>query len=183
GGGLARGGAPRRAGAGSPASQVTPPRQKDAAGAGLDPPGRRVVVFNTLSWPRTDMATITLAYPEPGPPWLALSDETGAGVPFLAEGIRRYPDTSLASVTITFRADVPALGYRTYWASAVADVGDAAWSDAGGTAITNEAFLVEADPARGGALTRVADLRTGTELLQGLGNELVLTEEYAAHPR
>src|SRR5262249_56183308 len=51
------------------------------------------------------------------------------------------------------------------------------------TAITNEAFLVEADPAGGGALTRVADLRTGTELLQGLGNELVLTEEYAAHPR
>jgi alpha-mannosidase len=178
-----RGDAARQEAARFLASQVNTTTQNDAAGAGLDPPGRPVVVFNTLSWPRTDMASITLAYPEPGPPWLALSDETGAGVPFLADGIRRHPDTSLASVTITFRADVPALGYRTYWASAVADVGDAAWSDAGGTAITNEAFLVEADPARGGALTRVADLRTGTELLQGLGNELVLTEEYAAHPR
>src|SRR5215469_4819120 len=178
-----RGDAARREAAGFLAGQVKTTLQNDAAGARQDPPGRPVAVFNTLSWPRTGMATITLAYPEPGTPWLALSDETGAGVPFLADGIRRHPDNSLASVTITFRADVPALGHRTYWASAVPDVGDAAWSDAGGIAITNEAFLVEADPAQGGALTRVADLRTGTELLRGLGNELVLAEEYAAHPR
>ena len=48
--------------------------------------------------------------------------------------------------------------------------------------IGNEAFEVEADPARGGGLTRVLDRRTGTELLRGLGNELVLTEEYAGAP-
>ena len=107
-------------------------------------------------------------------------------MPFLAEGIRWHPDNSLASVTITFRADVPALGFRTYWATAWPASWrgtDAAWSDTGGTAIANEAFAVEADPAQGGALVRLADLRTGTDLLQGLGNELVLTEEYAAHPR
>ncbi len=178
-----RGDAARREAAGFLASQIKTTRQNDPAGAGQGPPSRPVVVFNTLSWPRADMATFTLAYPEPGTPWLVLSDETGAGVPFLAGGIRRHPDNSLASVTITFRADVPALGFRTYWASAAADVGDAAWSDTGGTAIANEAFAVEADPARGGALVRLADLRTGTDLLQGLGNELVLTEEYAAHPR
>ena len=49
--------------------------------------------------------------------------------------------------------------------------------------ISNEAFLLEADPARGGALTRIADQRTGAELLRGPGNELVLQEEYATHPR
>ncbi len=49
--------------------------------------------------------------------------------------------------------------------------------------IGSDAFEAEADPAQGGALTRLADLRTGTELLHGPGNELVLTEEYAAHPR
>ena len=49
--------------------------------------------------------------------------------------------------------------------------------------IENEAFLVEADPARGGALTRILDRRSGAELLRGPGNELVLQEEYDYHPR
>ncbi len=178
-----RGDAARQAAAGFLAGQVKTMQQNEGTGAAQDPPGRPVVVVNTLSWPRTDMATITLAYPDRGTPWLALSDETGAGVPFLASGIRRHPDNSLASVTITFRADVPALGYHTYWASTAADVGDAAWSDTGGSAIANEAFEAEADATQGGALTRLLNRRTGTDLLHGLGNELVLTEEYAAHPR
>ena len=144
-----------------------------------------MVVFNTLSWPRSDLATITLAVDEPGPPWLALSDDAGADLPFLAEGVRRHPDGSLASITVTFRAEVPALGYRTYWASAVADGGGSGWTGTGlpGTAIENEAFEVHADPDRGGALARVLDRRTGSDLLRGLGNELVLQEEYGAHPR
>ena len=40
-----------------------------------------------------------------------------------------------------------------------------------------------ADPARGGTLARLTDQRTGRELLAGPGNELVLQEEYAQHPR
>jgi alpha-mannosidase len=178
-----RGEAARRAAAGFLAGQVKTIVQNGAAGAGQDPRGRPVVVFNTLSWPRADMATITLAYPEPGTPWLALSDETGAPVPFLAEGIRRHPGGSLASVTVTFRADVPALGYRTYWINAAPSAGDAGWAGVPGTIAANGAFEVTADPGRGGALTRVLDRRTGSELLRGLGNELALTEEYAAHPR
>jgi hypothetical protein len=72
-------------------------------------PGRAVVVFNTLSWPRTGTATVTLALP-PGTPWLTLRDDTGADVPCLAEGVRRHPDGTLAEVTLTFWASgVPAL--------------------------------------------------------------------------
>jgi len=89
-------------------------RQYATGGAGLDPSRRAVAVFNTLSWSRAALAALTLHFAEPGPPWVALSDETGASVPFLAEGIRRHPDQSLASARITFRAEVPALGYRTY---------------------------------------------------------------------
>jgi alpha-mannosidase len=153
-----------------------------AAGAGQDPPARPVVVINTLSWPRTDLATITLAYPEPGTPWLAVSGEAGL-VPFLAQEVRRHPDGSLASVTITFLADVPALGYRTYWVRPGPGGGDAGWTATPGTVIGNEAFVAEADPDRGGALSRLTGARTGADLLHGLGNELVLTEEYGAHPR
>ena len=51
--------------------------------------------------------------------------------------------------------------------------------------LENEAFVVEADPARGGTLSRVLDKRSGTELLQpgGGGNELVLQPEHPGHPR
>jgi hypothetical protein len=147
---------------------------------------RPVVVFSTVSWARAGLATITLGFAGPGAPWLALADGAGADVPFLAEGVRRHPDGTLAEATITFRADdVPALGYRTYWVRAAPGPGQEGWS--GGPArppvIQNQAFLVEADPGRGGALTRILDRRTGAELLRGPGNELVLQDEYPSHPR
>jgi len=152
--------------------------------AGLGPGARPVVVFSTLSWPRAGQATVTLAFAEPGTPWLALADGTGAGVPFLAEGVRRHPDGTLAEVTVTFRAaEVPALGYRTYWVTAAAGPGQAGWSGGPGRVIQNHAFLIEADPGRGGALTRILDRRGGVELLRAPGNELVLTDEYDYHPR
>ena len=190
----------REEAAGFLAGLVNTRQQYATTGASGDPPGRTVVVFNTLSWPRAGLAARTLEFAAPGPPWLALTDETGAGVPFLAEGIRRHPDHSLASVRITFLAEVPALGYRSYWVSAApaprrarlprepgsgADPAAAAagWATLLGTVIGNDTFEVAADPARGGGLSRVLDRRTGTALLRGLGNELVLAEEYPAHPR
>jgi hypothetical protein len=188
-----RGDSVREEAAGFLASLVNTTR-KNESGPGPDPSRRAVVVFNTLSWPRAGLATLTLAFAEPGVPWLALSDETGTAVPFLAEGIRRHSDSTLASVTITFRAEVPALGYRSYWATAAAGSGGdpgpgagpapgAGWTRMPGTVIANEAFEVAADPARGGGLSRITDRRTGAGLLRGLGNELVLADEYAAHPR
>ena len=181
----------------APAPPPRPRQHYATTGAGGDPPGRTVVVFNTLSWPRAGLVARTLEFAAPGPAWLALADETGADVPFLAEGIQRHSDHSLASVRITFLAEVPALGYRGYQVRAApqpgpaaepgsgADAGAAAagWAPLLGTVIANETFEVTADPARGGGLAQVLDQRTGTVLLRGLGNELVLTEEYPAHPR
>ena len=90
---------------------------------------RPVAVFSTVSWPRTGLATITLSIAEPGTQWLALTDETGADVPFLAEEVLRHPDGSLAEATITFRADnVPAVGYRTYWATPAPGPGGEGWA-------------------------------------------------------
>jgi hypothetical protein len=73
-------------------------------------------VFNTLSWPRSGLATIALEFTAPGTPWLAVRDESGRELAFLADGVRRHADGTLAGVSLTFRAaDVPAVGYRTYW--------------------------------------------------------------------
>jgi alpha-mannosidase len=147
---------------------------------------RPVAVFSTVSWERAGLTTITLGFAEPGTTWLALSDDTGADVPFLAEGVRRHGDGTLAEVTVTFRAaGVPALGYRTYWVSAAPGPGAEGWAagPATTTVIQNEAFGVEADPTRGGTLTRILDRRSAAELLRGPGNELVLQDEYDYHPR
>jgi alpha-mannosidase len=156
---------------------------------------RAVVVFNTMSAARPGLARITLDFAGPGTQWISLADEDGAVIAFLAEGVRRHEDSSLAGLTLTFRADsVPALGYRTYWVTAApapdghapdghAPGHPAGWAPAGGRVIENEAFLIEADPAMGGTLSRILDKRSGHELVTGQANELVIQEEYDYHPK
>ena len=158
---------------------------------------RALTVFNTLSWARSGLVRADLEFAAPGPLSITLHDHSGGEVPSLTEGVQLHPDGTVAGVALTFRAaDVPALGYRTFWVTpapgaARAPGGPAAegWEPLPGTVIENETFLVEADPARGGTLTRIVDKRTGSGLLRGGGvdqpggNELLLQEEYAAHPR
>jgi alpha-mannosidase len=146
------------------------------------PSASAVVVFSTLAWPRSGRAKITLTYPPGALAGVRLTDDGGSTVPCLAEGERRHADGTLAEVTLTFLAsDVPALGYRTYLA--VPGGGGSGWQPAEGGEIANECFSVRADPASGGTLTSIRDLRSGTELLAGPGNELLLQEEYPSHPR
>ncbi len=146
---------------------------------------RAIVVFNTMSAARPGLARITLDFARPGTEWICLTGQDGAEIAFLAEGVRRHGDGSLAGLTLTFRADsVPALGYRTYWVTAAAaPAAPAGWIPASGQVIENEAFLVEADPARGGTLSRITDKRSGRELITGQANELVIQEEYDYHPK
>jgi alpha-mannosidase len=149
-------------------------------------PADAVVVFNTLAWPRTGRARIRLSYDEGATADVRLTDESGTSLPCLAQGVRRHSDGSLAEVTLTFLAsDVPAVGYRTYLAIPASEGCSAGsgWRPAGGSEISSERFAIRADPDRGGTLTSIMDLSSGTELLAGPGNELLLQEEYPSHPR
>ncbi len=152
--------------------------------------GLAVRVFNGLARPREQVATVTVPVPQDGAGWVGLRDESGQPVPALAEGVRRREDGSLAEVTVTFPArQVPALGYRTYRV-VPAEAGGAVsgWQPVTGTvsglpyAIENDRYLVTADPARGGTVA-VTDKRTGAGVLAGPGNELVIQDEYAQHPK
>jgi alpha-mannosidase len=165
-------------------------RHAPAPADGRRPPDRAVVVFNTLAGARAGLVTITLRCPRPGTGGLELRDGDGVRLPALAENPRCHPDGTLAEVTLTFRAiDVPGLGYRTYWAHAAdhtaAATASGAWSTVEGTAIESAVYRLEADPRRGGALTRVVDKRTGTDLVAAgtVANELVIQDEYDYHPR
>ncbi|MBO3748482.1 glycoside hydrolase [Streptosporangiaceae bacterium NEAU-GS5] len=132
-----------------------------------------VIVWNPSSWPRTDLARIRLRL-DPG--------IRGFAENVLLENPARHPDGSLAEVDLVFLAtDVPPLGYRTFHftPSAEAQVG---WADAPGTRIASATHEIEVDPARGGGVT---SLRVdGRELLQPgrIGNELLVYDEYPAHP-
>jgi hypothetical protein len=156
-----------------------------ASGAGAAGTIGSVTVFNGLARERDGLATVTVDLASPGTRWVTLADG-GSEVPALAEHVRRHPDGSLASATLTFRAaGVPGLGCRRYGlrASDAVPAADAGWTDADGFTIENDLLSVTADPARGGTLTSVTDKRTGRETLRGPGNELVLQEEYDQHPK
>jgi alpha-mannosidase len=162
-----------------------------ASVASTPPAGDALAIFvvNSLSQDRSAMVRTDLEMPPGWPAWLSLHDDTGADVPFLAEGSTRTAGGGLRSVTITFRAAVPGVGYRSFLVrpSEAASAADG-WQRGGATdtfRLENEVFVVEADPARGGTLSRVLDKGSGTELLQagGGGNELVLQPEHPGHPR
>ncbi|MBV9095030.1 MAG: glycoside hydrolase, partial [Streptosporangiaceae bacterium] len=143
-----------------------------------------ITVCNGLARERGGLARVTVRVPDDGTRWLDVRDGAGDPVAALAEGVRRRRDGSLAEVTLTFRAErVPGMGHRSYQAVPAA-TGEAAsgWREVGGTAIENDAYLVVADPRRGGTLA-ITDKRIGASVLRGPGNELVLQEEYPAHPR
>ncbi|HEY1619137.1 MAG TPA: glycoside hydrolase family 38 C-terminal domain-containing protein, partial [Streptosporangiaceae bacterium] len=143
-----------------------------------------VIVFNTLAQPRDGMVTTALTLPGGAGSWIELADESGAGVPFLAEGVRRHGDGSLAELTVTFRVNgVPACGYASYQVRPSARAAEAGWRPAAGTVIASEAFEITADPELGGTLVSIVSRATGAQLLSGPGNELVLQEEYPQHPR
>src|SRR6201996_2694556 len=60
-----------------------------------------VSVFNALATPRSGLARSTLTFPAPGPGEITLTSQDGDQVPFLAEGVRRHADGSLAELTVT----------------------------------------------------------------------------------
>jgi alpha-mannosidase len=148
--------------------------------------GVPVRVVNGLARRRDQTVTVTVPVPADGTSWVELRDDAGQPVPALAEGVRRREDGSLSEVRLTFLAcRVPALGHRTYLVVPAGDEASAAsWQEVTGGRYTieNGRYLVTADPERGGTVS-VTDKRTRARVLAGPGNELVIQDEYAQHPR
>ena len=149
---------------------------------------RAVSVFNGLARTRGGVARVTVEVPDDGTRWLEVRDASGETVRALAEGVRRRADGSLSEVTLTLLVpDVPALGFRT--CRLVPAEPSSEWTgewhqDAfpAGNTIENGVHVITADPARGGTVS-VFDKRTRASVLAGPGNELVIQDEYAQHPR
>ncbi|MDO0910847.1 NEW3 domain-containing protein [Streptomyces sp. DT2A-34] len=125
-----------------------------------------LVVFNAATWERRDV----LAVEDPG---LVPLDDTGLPLPAVRE------DGALRVVV----PEVPGMGLK---ALPLAEGTVPEWTPGEGTTIRNEFYEVTVDPARGGAVSSLrAPAEAGRELLRpgDIGNELVVQEEYARHPR
>ncbi|MFI6944023.1 NEW3 domain-containing protein [Streptomyces sp. NPDC050418] len=158
---------------------------KAAPGSGV---AVAVTVFNPVSWVRTDVVRTEVALDALGledAAWIGVRDETGRPpAPVLVERVH----DGVAHVAFLARV-VPSLGHRTWWLVRADGPVSGGWvataprTEGDAPRIANEAFVVEADPARGGGLSRVTDRRAGRELLTpGAVDELVVQDEYAAHP-
>ncbi|HCC70618.1 MAG TPA: alpha-mannosidase [Bacteroidales bacterium] len=78
--------------------------------------GNPLVVFNSMSSVRTDIAKVELVFPEESGNTLVLRDEKGSIIPSQLSEIRRNSDGSLHTAILVFLAsDVPSVGYKTYY--------------------------------------------------------------------
>jgi alpha-mannosidase len=175
------------------AARVRPPVSGDG--------GIPLIVVNGASWPRTDLVRVRVAPPFTAP-GLSVVDEAGTPVPFLAEGVMSRPGGGAAEATLTFLArDVPATGWRSYrLLPATEPIGRHGWQspredtprvapgqhrEPGVGSISNAHYRLTVDPARGGSVSGLTDLDTHRDLLPPgqVGNELLVYDEYAQHPR
>jgi alpha-mannosidase len=140
--------------------------------------GIPVVIFNPLSWDRSDLVETDLEFAEPVEA-VGLVDAQGKQIP--VQLVSQKIKNGKHYVKLIFVAeDVPSLGYKTYRATPVA-VGASypnplKASDAG---IENEYFKIQIDPVSG-CLKSVLDKRNGREVLDraGRGNLIQVIEDF-----
>ena len=146
------------------------------------PDTTRVLVFNSLSWDREDIVTCTLPVSEDKAAQLVVLDSHGT--PVAHQPVRRdgaAPEAAHAQ--IVFCAQVPSLGYATYYITPSGAAPQAASpfrADSANLAFDNDFYRIMLDAATGG-IRSLYDKRTQKELVrQGSNyacNELMALED------
>jgi len=88
-------------------------RRTDTSGTGVP-----VMVFNSLSWKRTDVVEVDIPFSDPDVQAVVLSDPEGKSVPVQIEDAIRNEDGGIRQARVAFIArDIPALGFSIYHAT------------------------------------------------------------------
>jgi len=123
-----------------------------AAKVNTNGPGIPIVVFNPLAWTRTEPVTVGSPFPGQNTE-VRISDSSG----------KSYPGRTLGDKLSFTARDVPALGYKVFWANRTASSpisrggsrrGDGVTAD--GATIANQFFRVTIDPKLG-VITSIYD--------------------------
>ena len=122
--------------------------------------GVPLIVFNSLSWPRTEVVELEAQLPGPAKR-IAVSDATGKAVQ--TELLNIDPATHRARFLVL--ADTPSLGYRTYFVrQATGERAGQSTLKATSNTLENEFLRVEID-AQTGCMTSLFDKRNKREAL------------------
>lgn len=129
-----------------------------------------VVVFNPLSWDRTDVVKLSLSRGDEEA--YAVLDENGREIPSQVIRVGEYQ-----RVVMFIARDVRSLGYKTYQLKKQRPSEVKSGLSVTGEAIGNEYFTVALDQ-KTGWVRSVTDKRSGREVLGGEGNKLQLLADY-----
>jgi alpha-mannosidase len=139
-------------------------------------PGAAAVVFNTLGWPRSDLAELNVGFDEGGVTRVVVADPDGQTVQSQILESTRYGDGGLKTARIAFIArDVPAMGYSTYHVSPARGVVGGTDRDSKGPTtdprveLENQYYRVVLDRSTG-AISSLRVKAGDWEVLSGPGN-------------
>jgi len=122
-----------------------------------------VVVFNTHTWERTDIAFINLTLPKPVENYEFKTGE-GEAVPFELTGQKKQGDVYEAKVKVL--TTVPALGFITLYINETGKEADIEVKHENSDSIENEFYKITVDPALGGGITSIYDKKNGKEVIK-----------------
>jgi alpha-mannosidase len=129
-------------------------------------PGVPVLVFNPLSWERTDVAEVEVHFPGPAAQ-VEVRDPEGRVMP--SAEVSRDTPTNTVKVRFLARA-VPSIGYKVFHFVSTAQPREAASTlKASGFTMENEFLCVEIDPATG-CVSRLVSKKDGRNILKSGGH-------------
>jgi alpha-mannosidase len=137
----------------------------DTSGAGTP-----IVVFNTLSWPRTEMVEVKLGFSDSGVRGVAIADSAGRGCDVQLVGANRNADGSIKEAKVAFVArDVPPMGFAVFHAMPAQEAVAIPQAVVGADSLENEDYRVTIDPGTG-AIKSIRVKDGDWEALSGPGN-------------
>jgi len=81
-----------------------------------DKKGIPVVLFNSLSWERTDPVSVTVNFEKGSAKSVAIVSDEQEEIPSQLNNIKYYKDGSIKSASVVFIAkDIPSIGYKTFY--------------------------------------------------------------------
>ncbi len=141
--------------------------------------GVPLVVFNALSWARNDIVIAPIGFADPRVMDVNVRDPEGRLIPAQMLNVQRHDNGALLQADIAFVAhDVPALGYAVYHVIPLAEPATSTPLPAhSGTALENEHYRVEIDPASG-AIAQLVNKADGWNVLSGPANVVAQEEDH-----
>jgi len=134
-----------------------------------------VTVFNQLGWSKKDIVTIEKEFSKGEIFHFVISDGKKK-IPYQVTSVEKYGDGSIKKIKALFLAEIPSLGYKTYFLQpATKEPATVTGSSlkASPTRLENDYYIVEINAGHGG-INRIFDKKLGVELLSSthVGNEL-----------